>query len=400
MRLVIATPFLETKGGMERVVLKIAQHFKAKIHCFSYEPGATFEEFRSLEIETAKPGALSKIPFGKRVTSAIEAGSHFYNVKLSDYDLINAHQTPSEWIRNKNSPVLWYCLHEDTPVMKICAGVYHFCAMKDIRVGDELFSFDERMGSSTGKVVKLMKRKARNLHILRLMNGREIIATMEHTFFILKDGAIAVSQLSELKAGDLIPIPKSIKTHPKKNTTINAAEVIGNAYSNHPHWASRLFINFKGDSIAIGNRKTVLMPAKIKISKEFMRILGYFASEGYIHCRHKQRREDMQLGFSFGSHEEHTLVKDCVRCIRTVFGVEPLVKKPHNKKEILVILPNVFALFMLSLGCGSKARGKRVPDVVFNSGPVLQKEFLKAYVDGDGYHEKKTERHSLHQRRN
>jgi glycosyltransferase involved in cell wall biosynthesis len=109
MRLVIATPFLETKGGMERVVLKIAQQFKAKIHCYSYDPEMTFPEFKALEIETAKPGNISKLPLGKRITTAMEAGNHFYNVKLKDYDLINAHQTPAEWIRNKNSPVLWYC---------------------------------------------------------------------------------------------------------------------------------------------------------------------------------------------------------------------------------------------------------------------------------------------------
>ncbi|MGV8085048.1 MAG: glycosyltransferase [Candidatus Bilamarchaeum sp.] len=111
MRLLIATPFLENKGGLERVILKIAQNFNAKILSFSYNPDNTFEEFKSLEIEVAKPGLISKMPFGKRVTLAIEAGSYFYNLKVekNEFDLINAHQTPSEWIRNKNSPVLWYC---------------------------------------------------------------------------------------------------------------------------------------------------------------------------------------------------------------------------------------------------------------------------------------------------
>ena len=109
MRLIVTTPFLETRGGMERVVLKIAQRFDAKIHCVYYDPQNTFEEFSKLDIETAKPTALSTLPFGRRVASAIDVGYHFYNAKLEDYDLINAHQTPSEWIRNKNSPVLWYC---------------------------------------------------------------------------------------------------------------------------------------------------------------------------------------------------------------------------------------------------------------------------------------------------
>lgn len=109
MRLVIATPFLETRGGMERVVLKIAQHFSARIHCLRYDEENTFGEFRALDIEAPKPSALGRLPFGRRVATAIEAGSHFYNVRLKDYDLINAHQTPAEWVRNKNSPVVWYC---------------------------------------------------------------------------------------------------------------------------------------------------------------------------------------------------------------------------------------------------------------------------------------------------
>ncbi len=109
MRLVVTTPFLETRGGMERVVLKIAQHFGAKIHCISYDAQNSFQDFTKMDIEIAKPGWLRSMPIGRRVTTAMDAGWHFYNTKLSDYDVINAHQTPSEWIRNKNSPVLWYC---------------------------------------------------------------------------------------------------------------------------------------------------------------------------------------------------------------------------------------------------------------------------------------------------
>lgn len=109
MRLVVTTPFLETRGGMERVVLKIAQRFDAKIHCMSYEPEGTFHEFKQLDVECPRPSIFREIPVGRRITTAIEAGRHFYTAKLKDYDLINAHQTPSEWIRNRNSPVVWFC---------------------------------------------------------------------------------------------------------------------------------------------------------------------------------------------------------------------------------------------------------------------------------------------------
>lgn len=108
MKLVIATPFLETRGGMERVILRIAKRFNARIHCINYNPENTFKGFKELDIETAKPSFIRKLPLSKRVSTAIEAGKYFYNLKLEDFDLINAQQTPSEWVSNRNSPVIWY----------------------------------------------------------------------------------------------------------------------------------------------------------------------------------------------------------------------------------------------------------------------------------------------------
>jgi glycosyltransferase involved in cell wall biosynthesis len=111
MKLLVTTPFIESQGGLERVILKISEHFNAKIHCLSYNSEKTFPEFEKLDIEVAKPSALSKLPLGRRVSSGIAAGEHFWNLKFDKeyYDVINAHQTPSEWIRHNNSPVIFYC---------------------------------------------------------------------------------------------------------------------------------------------------------------------------------------------------------------------------------------------------------------------------------------------------
>jgi len=111
LRLVIVTPFLEARGGMERVVLKLAQHFDAHVHTLYYDPEHTFPEFKSLSVEAPahKNFSLRQLPIGRRLATGIEAGNHFYNLKLSDYDLVNTHTTPSEWVRHHNSPVIWYC---------------------------------------------------------------------------------------------------------------------------------------------------------------------------------------------------------------------------------------------------------------------------------------------------
>ncbi|MBI5159678.1 glycosyltransferase [Candidatus Micrarchaeota archaeon] len=112
VKLAICHPFLYTRGGAERVVLKIAQHFKAKIYCSIYDAENTFEEFKELDVEQMPAGAMRFVPslLPKRVRDAAIAGEQFFNLKIqSDYDVVNLQGTPSEWARNKNKPAVWFC---------------------------------------------------------------------------------------------------------------------------------------------------------------------------------------------------------------------------------------------------------------------------------------------------
>ena len=108
--MIIAHHNLNERGGAERVVLKIAQHYDAKIYTLGYDKDSTFEEFRELDVEVIgkKPKINSMLP--GRISNAVYYAFGFYNAKIKeDYDVINAHASPSEWIRNKNRRVLWYC---------------------------------------------------------------------------------------------------------------------------------------------------------------------------------------------------------------------------------------------------------------------------------------------------
>ena len=111
MKLAICHPFLYVRGGAERVVLKIAQHFDAKIYCALYDKDKTFPEFQDCDIEVMQTKLFRYLPkhLPIRVRHAVAAGRIFYGKKLDDYDVVNAQGTPSEWIRHHNSPVIWYC---------------------------------------------------------------------------------------------------------------------------------------------------------------------------------------------------------------------------------------------------------------------------------------------------
>lgn len=110
MKLIIVHHNLNEKGGAERVILKIAQRYDAKIYTLGYDPQSTFDEFKELDINIMdkKPKLNEMLP--ERVSNAVYYGLGFYRARIKDdYDVINAHASPSEWIRNRNKRVLWYC---------------------------------------------------------------------------------------------------------------------------------------------------------------------------------------------------------------------------------------------------------------------------------------------------
>jgi glycosyltransferase involved in cell wall biosynthesis len=123
LKLIITQANLTLKGGAERVVLKIAQHYKAKIYTAEYDPKNTFEGFSDLDIEViGKQGMLKAMPYG-RASQGLNYGLSFYGLKLQeDYDVINPHMAPSHWIRKNNPRVLWYC---HTPLRDVY-DLYHY----------------------------------------------------------------------------------------------------------------------------------------------------------------------------------------------------------------------------------------------------------------------------------
>lgn len=110
MRLLITQHNLNERGGAEKVILRIAQKYDATIYTLGYDKSGTFEEFKDIDIRVfSKKGHAGKL-LPERVSNAVYYGWNFYNLKVKeDYDVINPHMSPSEWVRNKNPRALWYC---------------------------------------------------------------------------------------------------------------------------------------------------------------------------------------------------------------------------------------------------------------------------------------------------
>ncbi len=110
MKLILLQPYLNLRGGVERVILKVAQHYRAGIYTLEYEKEKTFPEYGDIDIKVIG----KDVPFSDRLpyraSQGFRYGYNFYNIKIKeDYDVLNPHISPSEWIRHKNERALWYC---------------------------------------------------------------------------------------------------------------------------------------------------------------------------------------------------------------------------------------------------------------------------------------------------
>jgi len=114
MDLIICHPFLQSTGGGDRVVLELAKRFNPTIYSVVYDRESSFQELKEFDIRIL-PRSKLEIPFqlikaDPRRYNAVSAGFRYYFSGFKDdYDVICAMGSPSEWIRNRNERVSWYC---------------------------------------------------------------------------------------------------------------------------------------------------------------------------------------------------------------------------------------------------------------------------------------------------
>ncbi len=122
------------------------------------------------------------------------------------------------------------------------------------------------------------------------------------------------------------------------------------------------------------------IPSRIVLDTNLARLLGYFCAEGYV-TRIARRPNSYRVVFSFGRHER-SLAQRTRRLIRSVFRIHASVVTRRTTVTVEVGSTSL-ALFFRSL-CGTGARQKRIPEVLFRSPDDVLRAFLEAYLEGDG----------------
>jgi len=125
---------------------------------------------------------------------------------------------------------------------------------------------------------------------------------------------------------------------------------------------------------------------EIQVNKEFMRLLGYYASEGSIGYR--TDGVPRMVVFTIGLHEKETLGAEIRTLIFKLFGIKTVGREllVNNVYQIELHGKTYCEFFIKHCGVGSKT--KKLSKEIMWLAIELQLEFLGAYINGDGYQRK------------
>lgn len=125
--------------------------------------------------------------------------------------------------------------------------------------------------------------------------------------------------------------------------------------------------------------KSFKIPKKIKINNAFMRLAGYYLSEGYI----TDKISRVRIGFVFNSKEKK-YISDLQKCISSIFALKTKLDTQKPTATNIYVNSVGFARFFKSI-FGKGASNKKIPSLLMSLPLDKQKHLIKGMWRGDGY---------------
>lgn len=281
-----------------------------------------------------------------------------------------------------------------------------------------VYTFNKKMKGEWSPVsVAARKEAPKTLYKFTTASGREITTTGDHNMLVLRNGKVIAAKSAEVKENEYVPLSREIPEPEKSPKYLNLLKLLKNRRGIYVQGAAPLLkqncqilkkarINLKLDrylyqyrdnrSIPINyfwqilnylktkpnqpllkkiflnsgrhkNKKEFILPALFEIKSEFLRILGYIASEGAV-----------QKDIILISNTDPEIIKDIEECLDKI-GVGY-----HYRPWAIAVSSRTFVELIKTVGLNGKSDRKKVPPFVFNLGNKKTAEFLKSYFEGDG----------------
>ncbi|MDI6730070.1 MAG: anaerobic ribonucleoside-triphosphate reductase [Candidatus Altarchaeum sp.] len=223
---------------------------------------------------------------------------------------------------------------------------------------DSAISFDsETLKIEKARIQKVTRHKTKEkIFKLTLDGNRTFSGTEKHKIPLLKNGKIIETRVEEVKIGDYLIGVKNIP------------------------------IEFNFNKVVEFNGK------KIEIDGDFARLLGYFASKGYIHKANKITRYN-KISFSFNINEKE-YIKDVTVILKNKFRLSAKYDiSEKNKTNTVYIYSKEFVELFKKIFTKYDTYTKRVPETIINAPKDIIKQFLVGLFRGNGYNADKIDLH-------
>ena len=219
---------------------------------------------------------------------------------------------------------------------------------------------------------------------IKTATNREYTMTLTHKFMHIVNGRFEFKDAKDIKVDDEIPVLEQFNfVLDKKN--IDLIEIFR---ENIPKRLNEIFVSQNGKETRLneffGNGAEGislrwkfshhLIPSIISLDRDFMKFLGYYASEGHS----RMNKWVAQVGFRICNKD---MQKDLKSIIERKFRVLPNVAEENTK---ITVCSKMIYYLIKFLGCGQGAYEKRVPNFIFGLDKDLVSEYISAYYEGDG----------------
>ena len=215
--------------------------------------------------------------------------------------------------------------------------------------------------------------------------NREYVMTPTHKFMYVENNKFKFKEARDVKENDKLPILENFNFYTGEKE-INLIKLFKEKLSEKEQKEILVIKEKEQAELSTFNSKDYQnlklrhkfskheFPAILNITKEFMRILGYYASEGYS----RTNKTGSQVAFRICNEE---IQEHLISLIKKTFNINPNLGEDNTK--ITMCSKLVYYLFTV-IGAGKKAYEKRVPSFIFGLDKDLVKEYLSAYFEGDG----------------
>jgi len=267
----------------------------------------------------------------------------------------------NQWARH-----FYKCL---TPNSNITMGNATLKLLSEVKIGDEVITHSGRVG----KVNEIFDRVIIDdlYHVYIKGHKDSLDATKQHPFFILKQEE---ANCPKYKTGTLCKLGQWEVC--KGCTKLDLGE---------PDFVEARDLRI-GDYVLT---PIIKQESSVDFSKEFVRLLGYFVAEGsFLYKENKKEgKYPSCIRFTIHSEERNTLGKEINELCVNISGKEcEIYPDMREGKQVLEYrLYDRFLAKRFYKLCGSGATTKCLHKDILFMNLELQKEFLGAYINGDGY---------------